>query len=139
MLRIVRTPRRLAAGFRLVGCVVALTAVLGQIGTYAHLAFIAHVRCAEHGELIEAGISASVGAAHERTGERSYIADDGDVGHGHDHCVVAPHRRDTAAHAVARTLVATAQLPFIVRRVESVGPPHAIDLILLAPKNSPPA
>jgi hypothetical protein len=135
-----RTSTRFAAGPRLIGCAVALAAMLGQVGSYAHLAFTAHVRCAEHGELIEAGGVSKGAVTHAQSAaQRGYVADSSNASHGHEHCLVAPHRRDRATHAFARTLMATAQLAFVARVVETVGPPRAIDLILLAPKNSPPA
>ncbi|MCU1281698.1 MAG: hypothetical protein JWM53_5244, partial [bacterium] len=122
-----RAPKCLAAGSRLIGCAVALSAMLGQMGSYAHLAFTAHVQCAEHGELIEAGAVSKVAVTHPRSvAERDYVAQSGDATHGHEHCLVAPHRRDRATHTFARTLVATAQLPFVARIVEAVGPPRAI-------------
>jgi hypothetical protein len=134
------TRARLAAGCRLLGSVVALTAMLGQVGSYAHLALTAHVTCAEHGELVEAdqpGIAAATGAPH-REAHADVLPDSNGGAHGHDHCLLTPHRRDRATKTSLRTVVATAQLPFVTRHIEANGPPPAIRLILLAPKNSPP-
>ena len=111
----------------------------GQVAGYAHLAFTDHVRCAEHGELVEAGPSVAATATATRAVKaHTSIAATAEAGHGHDHCAAAPHRRDRAAHAFVRTVVAGAALPFVARVTTQVGPPRAIQLILLAPKNSPP-
>jgi hypothetical protein len=133
-------PSRRAA-VRAAACAVAMAAMLGQVAGYAHLAFTAHVRCAEHGELIEAGPStasaaiASLGSVAERHASIDAVEA---PGHGHEHCAAAPHRRDRAAHAFVRTFVAAAELPFVARVTTQIGPPRAIRLILLAPKSSPP-
>lgn len=42
------------------------------------------------------------------------------------------------AHVFVRTQIAAAQLPFAERITTQVGPPPSIELILVAPKNSPP-
>jgi hypothetical protein len=111
----------------------------GQVAGYAHLAFAAHVRCAEHGELVEAGPSLAASATVTRAAKaHTSIAAGAEADHGHDHCAAAPHRRDRAVHSFVRTFVAGAALPFLARVTTQVGPPRAIQLILLAPKNSPP-
>ena len=126
---------RVAATLRLIACGGALAAMASQVGGYVHLAFTTHVTCAEHGELIEApGLS----AASERPSAPDYRADAGAAAHGHDHCLLAPQRRDRADDAFAGTAITRAQLAFVERAVDAVGPPHPIQLILLAPKNSPP-
>ncbi|MDB4964618.1 MAG: hypothetical protein JWN44_307 [Myxococcales bacterium] len=133
-------PSRRAAA-RAVACVLALGAMAGQVAGYAHLAFAAHVRCAEHGELVEAGpsLSATATTPVTRTAKAgTSIAAADEAGHGHDHCAAAPHRRDRAVHSFVRTFIAGAALPFLARVTTQVGPPRAIQLILLAPKNSPP-
>jgi hypothetical protein len=134
-------PSRRAA-LRAVACVVAMAAMLGQVAGYAHLAFTAHVRCAEHGELIEAGsssgsaVTASLGSASP---SHARIDTAGAAGHGHDHCAAAPHRRDRATHPFTHTFVATGQLGLVARITAQIGPPRAIDLLFVAPKSSPPA
>ncbi|HEX3867033.1 MAG TPA: hypothetical protein VHV78_09780 [Gemmatimonadaceae bacterium] len=131
--------RRHAGFFRGVSCFLALVAMAGQVGVYVHLAFTAHVTCAEHGELIEAGsVRKSVAAADDRRAERTYVAASSDVAHGHEHCIVAAHRRLNSTEAQVRSAAITAQLPFIARVVVDNGPPSPIALIFLAPKNSPP-
>jgi hypothetical protein len=128
---------RFAAGCRLLGGAVALAAMLSQVAGFAHLAFTRHVTCAEHGDLIEAGEAPAASAAQDQAHSRLAINGDGAT-HGHDHCLLAPQRRDRTTQSFTRTLVATAELPFMARFVDAVGPPPTIQLILLAPKNSPP-
>jgi hypothetical protein len=131
--------RRHAGFFRGVSCFLALVAMTGQVGVYVHLAFTAHVTCAEHGELVEAGGGRKAFAtADDRRVERTYAASSREVTHGHEHCVVAAHRRLHSVEAQARTVAVTAQLPFVARVVAANGPPSPIALIFLAPKNSPP-
>lgn len=122
--------------------VMALVAMLAQVGSYAHLATSAHVTC-EHGELVEAGhVPATTArlaalASFDRPAE-ARIGVALASGHGHEHCAASPHRRDRAGHELPRAVrVAAAPIvatlaPALVVRTAS------IDLIRLAPKSSPP-
>ena len=112
-----------------------MVALVAQLVGFAHLAAVRHVRCAEHGELIElhgddvATLARTTGDALGAAGE----------GHGHDHCLLGPVRRDGAALAVpeaarvarAEVDVARARPPVDVARLP-------IPLLRLAPKSSPP-
>ncbi len=109
-----------------------------QFGTYAHLAFTAHITCAEHGELIEVGGGRRSVMADERRTESTLGDPSGEATRGHEHCAAVPQRRAHATEAFFRAVAVTAQLPFVARVVVDNGPPAPIDLIFLAPKNSPP-
>jgi hypothetical protein len=103
---------------------VAVVCLGGQLASFAHLALVEHVRCSQHGELV-----------HRNAG--SGDAPDSDS---HDHCVLAAHR--SAVFSVEHGAVQVAPASAIVveapgARSESPAPP--IPLVLLAPKQSPPA
>ncbi len=119
--------------------------MLGQVAGYAHLAFTSHVTCAEHGELVEAdggdqGASAAdtLAAREHAAGGHADLSTAGDGAHDHDHCTLAPHRRDRVTHEGALVLVpaATAAVADGVRF--AIAPPRPIALLALAPKSSPP-
>jgi hypothetical protein len=138
LLRRTATSRR-AAALRVVAVALAVAAMVGQVGSYAHLAATRHVTCAEHGELVEAGSPSAVTPANRDQAESRYAAAEGGEAHGHEHCAITPHRRDRATHEHVRTAIVGGQSSFVARVVADRGPPRAIDLIRLAPKNSPPA
>ena len=123
---------------RIVTLGLALAAMLLQIGSYAHLAARRHVTCAEHGELVEAGQAPSAAATADRA-ESRHVVVAGAATHSHEHCALAPQRRDRATHEIVRTSVTAGAHAYVARVLTDVGPRRAIDLILLAPKNSPPA
>jgi hypothetical protein len=112
--------------------------LLAQLVGFAHLAYVSHVTCAEHGELIEVrsssgGMAAIAGAPAVR---QSAAAEEG---HGHDHCIIALARRDrafTESSALPFGAVPL-QAPLALPLVERIEPP-AVAVILIAPKNSPP-
>ena len=114
--------------------------MLGQVGIFAHLAFTLHVRCAEHGELVEAGVPTAKSVVGGRaTTEAQLLAADVVAAHGHDHCLIASHRRDRSTQSVEHASVVTAQISLEAPDVDRTDPHRSIALILLAPKNSPPA
>jgi hypothetical protein len=118
----------------------AVLALAGQLGSFAHLVLVQHVSCADHGELIEvAPQNAIVAARTELSGPAVRASATSDPLHGHDHCTLSPLRRDHL-HRIGQSSHALAPL-------ESASPPaHGrivvtapkLALFLLAPKNSPP-
>jgi hypothetical protein len=122
--------------FRIFTCALALAAMAGQIGSYAHLAFTRHITCAEHGELVEAAAAGGTVDEHRET----RVADGGLSGaHGHDHCAIAPQRRDRTHLSSPAPHASTLPELVVARALVVVNPPSPFDLLLLAPKNSPPA
>jgi hypothetical protein len=124
-------------GYHLPACGVALLAMLAQVGSYVHLASGDHVTCAEHGELVEVAHAASPKGPPERKSGSTFVAASSET-HGHEHCLVAPHRRDHVAQSLARSGITSAHAPVIAQRLQALAPPAPIRLILLAPKSSPP-
>jgi hypothetical protein len=139
-----RSRHRPCRAARLVAASAALLLVAGQLGTFAHLVTVRHELCAEHGELVDvhdgpaAGWRGPVADAANNNGSRFAASSRAAAGHQHEHCAIAPHRRDSSAgarleHAIgeAPAVVAT----FAVSPVPSV----ARAVYRLAPKTSPPA
>jgi hypothetical protein len=121
--------------FRYSALALAALAVAGQLFGVVHLALVQHVTCAEHGELIEAG-SASVQTAAPITGPS--VSRAAVEGHGHDHCAIALLRRQQARVTTARPgPLALALAPHASVTIASFSN-IAIDILSLAPKNSPP-
>jgi hypothetical protein len=120
--------------------VLATVALVGQVTSFAHLVLVRHVRCAEHGELVELGkVNAAAPAATSRQRSSTIAADGSDDGHGHDHCLIAPMRRDRAALGTPASFDSVhvdAYGTIGVAVASEIPPPIA--LIILAPKNSPP-
>ena len=140
--RVSRSRANVSRGF---AAALAVVSLIGQISTFAHVAFTRHLTCAEHGELIEVRSSASATPAVSppETGSTATTVNSVPaeaVDHGHDHCPFAPYRR--------QKVVATPTIRVAIgdSSVEShtvfreIGRAHSsIRLIRLAPKNSPPA
>jgi hypothetical protein len=126
------------------GLAVALVAVglFGQLAAYAHLAFTRHVTCADHGELVDAGAepeSLQRDPQATATTAETVVGAQASAAHGHDHCLLAPVRRDRGA----LTLPAAELLAVLARTDDLVAPraivpAPAIALLRLAPKSSPP-
>jgi hypothetical protein len=140
-MRILR--RREAAGrarvLHRVAFICAAAAMIGQLLGFAHIAFKTHVTCAEHGELVDADTAPEIAQSADRAVVSRLAPARANASHGHEHCATAPHRRDRAAHSFVRSVVTSARLAALERRVATVDPPPSIRLILLAPKSSPPA
>ena len=119
--------RRVAS--RVATFVVALVGMLAQVASYGHPEF-SNDTDGDDVELI--GFRAPPDTTiQEIPKSRPYCdADDDADDSSDDDC--AP------AHVFVRTQAASAQLPFAERITTEVGPPPAIALILVAPKNSPP-
>ena len=106
--------------------------VLAQFGASAHAAAVRHVRCAEHGDLVEAATL----ARHLESGVRLVavelgIRDD-------EHCTLAGA---LAAHAAAPARASTIEPPALVAAAApiSIASRAGISaLYLIAPKTSPP-
>jgi hypothetical protein len=138
------------AGRHLAIALASLT-LIAQLSSFAHLALVRHVVCPEHGELIHpdeqapstsspavrvvANAAPAEGVAIEAIPEAVGVAV-----HGHDHCLVAAHRRERAT-LVPRSESEIVDDPKAVARLATrdVPRPASVALFVLAPKNSPPA
>src|SRR5690349_15903570 len=105
----------------------ALAVLAAQLLAFGHFAAVVHVTCAEHGELVHPSRSSGA-AAWSRLEE------------GHDRCLLA---LDDDKHAALLVVIGTAIVPDdyidIARHHASSLCPPSIALLLLAPKNGPPA
>jgi len=125
---------------RVVASVLATLALAGQVTSFAHLVLVRHVTCAEHGELVEVGRDHASAKPTEQRHATNVVtaASTADV-HGHDHCLIAPMRRDriaAGAPASFDSIHIDAYRTIGVIAADEIAPPIAV--ILLAPKNSPP-
>ena len=122
---------------------IALTFLLGGLIGRVHEATTTHVRCAEHGELVHVGTVASKGLGALTRATSDAVARDvsdtkpHDVGHEHEHCLLASVLLGTMAVrcAPAIPLLASVDDPIVV------SPPPFVrysELYRTAPKTSPP-
>jgi len=110
-----------------------------QLGSVAHLAFIRHVECADHGEMVEVRDDGGPTTASRDT-STTELRQDGAQSHGHDHCVIAMLRRERTQTSPAPATVGSLQPSDLgTSLVRAIAPPPSIDILDLAPKNSPPA
>jgi anthranilate/para-aminobenzoate synthase component II len=119
--------------------VIAALCLAMQAFALAHFGIVRHVRCAEHGEMVELD-EAAVRVAASTPSESALPAMDSSlrsVESHHDHCVVAAERRALCGTGLA---VITARPACLVAaplpRLIVVGPTRP--LYRLAPKISPP-
>ena len=118
----------------------AVIALAGQLSGFAHLVLVRHVTCAEHGDMIEVGRNRAIAAkAVHRQAPVTFADASSEESHGHEHCLIAPMRRDRiAAGAPASLDQLHVDAYCTIGRIanDEASPPIAI--IVLAPKNSPP-
>ena len=127
---------RVSRGF---AAALAVVALAGQLSSFAHLVLVRHVTCAEHGDLIEVGRERAITTTVSRQAVTAVGAASAEETHGHEHCLIAPMRRDRLAlgsGAVHDSAHIDAYGTIGVARAQAIAP--AIAVIVLAPKNSPP-
>jgi hypothetical protein len=137
---------RFLAGF------VALVCLAAQFSSFAHLLLVHHSVCWEHGELIHDEPGASPAAvsslppavqlhADHQRGPSVDAATLPRGAHEHEHCGALTERRNRVASCQpAESLAAPpAREVEAVARAAEVRGFSGIPLVLLAPKNSPPA
>lgn len=115
----------------------AALALFGQIGSFAHLAAVDHVRC-EHGELVDLVRRGPTLGAH-RDADTSFHASNAAQAREHEHCLLSPMRRDhatVAERASHSSIIPCERSRSIATLANAI--PAPIPLILLAPKSSPP-
>jgi hypothetical protein len=119
--------------------VLAAVALVGQVASFAHLVLVRHVTCAEHGELIEVGHERTIVATVAHKNVAAVNATSPREVHGHDHCLLAPLRRDRAALGAPTSLDALHVDAYgTIGHVANREIPPPIAVLLLAPKSSPP-
>jgi hypothetical protein len=110
--------------------------VVGQVLALSHAAESQHVTCTEHGEQLEAAI---LDGHDDGCGQQHLIGLEGDKGGDHEDCsILRLLRTSTRASHVLDIHAATISIASVHTFV-AVDRPRAVDLILIAPKTSPPA
>ncbi len=107
------------------------------------MAFVPHVTCAEHGELVEAstptspwGRLVSSAAAPEVWADES--TPEATPGHSHDHCIVTSMRRMTTFPLGLSSLVLAAPIAQPALGNSEPRLQATLPLLAVAPKSSPP-
>jgi hypothetical protein len=123
----------------------ALFALIGQLSSSAHLLLVRHAVCPEHGELIHAASSEPSRTEHTKAPEAKASlvqasADADELTDGHGHCSIAAQRRERGVPNAASARVAASE-SIVARSAPAQQQVFAFGgaLLLLAPKNSPPA
>lgn len=109
-----------------------------QLSVFAHLAFVPHVTCLEHGELIDAGAQLTAAEAVERDVVAAQSVQLPE--HAHDHCLLTAMRRVSARlirHSVTLEAVAAVEPGSQPAHEQLLEP--VLALLDVAPKNSPPS
>jgi hypothetical protein len=119
-----------AAGFAVV------LFVVGQIVALEHEAESRHVTCAEHGEQLEAPDLG--GTLDDGCGQAHWVGVEGDSGAEHQDCASARLLRTSTTRSDAPHTVAVIDTIATVEAAPPVIHARATDLILIAPKTSPP-
>jgi len=110
--------------------------IVGQLLALTHEADAKHVTCAAHGELLDAP-DVHIGQ-DDGCGQSHFLAVDGDGVAHHEDCVIGRLLR-TSTRASDFALVLTAATSIAdVHHVALLVVASAVDVILIAPKTSPP-
>ena len=109
-----------------------------QVLSAAHMLLVPHTVCLEHGELVH--LDDKVGHASSQPGTTSVDQQSSQSRDLHAHCPALALRREHAALAQAATaLVPPLRLHPVDVLCSAVAQPAVADLLLMAPKTSPPA
>jgi hypothetical protein len=138
------SPTRCAQRRYLAGAFVAL-AVVGQFATLAHLALVPHEVCPEHGEFIHTDANGNGFAQHfsqnlANSAALLQASESPSAAHGHEHCDVAAHRRESLVVRAYTSVVIWQSAQAITFALPDSQPRFvARGVIAYAPKASPPA
>lgn len=136
-----RITRALGALLRRVPALIALLALMAQLGSCLHVALVEHVRCAEHGEWEHADTHArpAPGSDGEHSGAPiAATLREGAEPHAHDHCSVSVDRRELTQPDSAWSLVLAAESAAESQERSAFVPGGTACVYGYAPKNSPP-
>lgn len=133
-------PNTARHGSRATAALTALVLFVGSLLGLAHEAATAHVRCAEHGEMVHADGAAvtrlDASEADWQATARGIPAATGH-GHGHDHCLLASAIHATCVTARSSAIATLATITRTTLALVPRGTQHR-DLYRIAPKTSPP-
>ena len=114
--------------------------LLAQLAGFVHLAFEQHAVCAEHGELLHVADSGALPAQETSEHPVGPVANGDAEGSEHGHCGVLPavqQKHKPAAGPLAHSFAPAALVLYAPSSSEVAH--AAVPLLLLAPKQSPPA
>jgi hypothetical protein len=111
--------------------------VVGQLLAFGHEAETTHITCNEHGELLEAP-DLTVGE-DDGCGQGHIDAVDGDDATHHQDCAIARHLRTSTRTSDAPPVHVTDTTLADVEPTVPIAGARAVNVILIAPKTSPPA
>ncbi len=117
-----------------------LLVLAAQICSVAHLAAVRHVRCAEHGELMEvAGDVSAAGLSESPKNSSTALQRDVVALHGHDHCALAAFASQRVGNSAAGSVATSGAfvLPAILP-TQRHAPRRSLAILRFAPKSSPP-
>jgi hypothetical protein len=110
--------------------------VVGQVLALAHEAESQHVTCDEHGEQLEAAI---LEGHDDGCGQQHLIGVKGDTGGEHEDCsILRLLNTSTRTSHTADIQLSTITVASI-ETFAALDRPRAVDVLLVAPKTSPPA
>jgi hypothetical protein len=122
----------LTAGFAVV------VLVVGQLAALAHAAAARHVVCEEHGEQIEAPTLVGAPAAGDASEHARFIGVEGQ-GAEHEDCAILRVLRPGIDASRNVPVITAAPLVTVALELPPANPVAvAVDLVLIAPKTSPP-
>jgi hypothetical protein len=122
------------------GIALATLFVVAQASTFVHQLEVQHAICAEHGEIVHVEGGGSNAAVEVGLDREVRSAPSVSQDHGHDHCLVTlPRREDFLDQVPADGLIVRRAEPQPVVVDRAVVALTGIELLLLAPKSSPPA
>jgi len=122
--------------------VLASLLVAGQLASATHLLLVRHAVCPLDGELVHTDEAAGQHDTHARNGRSpgASAAEGQEAHHGHEHCILAAHRRDPATlHDRVVELRTPPRAILATLSVDGTTTAARIAVHRLAPKQSPPA
>lgn len=140
MLAANRIPRARARDLRLVGLVL----LAAQLLSFAHLFFVRHVTCTEHGDIMH--VEHAHGQAHDPSAlnrdvplRPSLEEPPAGMGAEHSHCLVCAEANRRCLLTGPAQACAAPVFEALALRASTHASFAPIDLLILSPKNSPPS
>lgn len=126
---------------RIAASVAALLLLSSPLSEALHTVLVPHAICAEHGEVVHLqGVRGAVSDPSATDANPRFESDGVAAESGHEHCpVVAASSRNSTARGNAEALLLPAVLDSECTRLDvAARPDSSLELVLLAPKTSPP-
>ena len=131
-----------AATRNVLSLALAATFLAAQLLSFSHLLLVQHVTCPEHGELIHIEEAPPVGVQDLSVAQtavpevrRAAVA----AGHDHEHCLLIASRRNAVVGQPPEQVPAVGSVALLIAGVPRSPSETSVELLLLAPKSSPPA